>query len=72
MTEKLQVIHIQTDDRRNHYLEMVECPKIKDKVLSRKCKSCKHCRIYMGDFVKCSYLSDTYKLEHPVVISVKI
>ena len=48
----------------------VNCPMIKEQTAARICKHCQHCRIAMGDHVKCSYKDDMFKLKHPYVYSV--
>ena len=45
----------------------VTCPKKGKRQHARNCKLCEHCRIYLGDVVKCSYNADNYKEEHPMV-----
>ena len=45
----------------------VNCPMIKEQTASRICKHCQHCRITMGEYVKCSYKDDMYRLQHPFI-----
>lgn len=59
MTERIEVQHVRKEGLKSvYYADEVKCPKAGAMIIARWCKHCEHCRIYLGDHVKCTYASD--------------
>lgn len=54
-----------TSPQSGYTKDVVQCPIKEGYVKATSCKQCEHCRIYAGDYVKCSYEKDIYKILHP-------
>ena len=50
----------------------VKCQMIGAQTAAHNCKKCEHCRIALGDYIKCNYSADAYKAEHKTVQSFNI
>lgn len=70
MTEKIQIQVEELDF--GQIKESIKCPKHQEIIHANKCKRCKHCRIYLGDYVKCSFNNDAKKEEKEFVQPVYI
>ena len=59
MTERIEVHVVKKQGPSNTYfIKDVCCPKTNGTMPAKKCKSCQHCRIYLGTHVKCTYRDD--------------
>lgn len=50
----------------------VECPATGGTVSTKACKECDHCRLFLGESVKCSYRQDREREKKPFVHPVHI
>ena len=64
MAEKIQIQRLATETAKDKIVELVECPKLLGELRSaNKCKSCQNCRIYLENYVKCTYKDDRRRAE---------
>ena len=50
----------------------VDCPATGEAVSTKACKECDHCRLFLGESVKCSYRQDREREEKPFVHPIYI
>lgn len=71
MVERIQVQHTEKRGKNEKYfVDEVKCSKSGEMQAAQRCKSCKHCRIYLGTYVKCTYADDKKRKEFKTVTIV--
>lgn len=64
MTETIEVRKVAHQGKKYQYhIDEVQCPMTNDSQAARRCKTCQHCRIYLGEKVKCTYADDQRRKE---------
>ena len=65
MTEKIQVQRVRHIGEKGnaYYVEEIQCPMTTESQAAHKCKTCQHCRIFMGTYTKCTYADDMHRKE---------
>ena len=68
MTESIPIEKVKKQGKKDYYyVEEVRCPMTGNMQAAPYCKKCKHCRIYLGDKVKCTYADDQRRKERKSV-----
>ena len=64
MTEIIPIEKVKKQGKKDYYyVEEVRCPITDESQPANRCKPCNHCRIYLGDKVKCTYADDQRRKE---------
>lgn len=50
----------------------VDCPAAGEAVSTKACKECDHCRLFLGESVRCSYKQDREREKKPFVHPIYI
>ena len=72
MVEVLKVTRRKNSKGEDYYKFEVDCPSTGEAVSTKACKECDHCRVFLGESVKCSYRQDREREKKPFVHPVYI
>jgi hypothetical protein len=67
MVEVLKVTQRKNANGLDYTTYDVDCPAIGEAVSTKACKECDHCRVFLGDSVKCSYKKDKERADKPFI-----
>ena len=67
MVEVLQVKARRNAGGKDYTTYDVDCPATGEAVSTKACKECDHCRVFLGESVKCSYRQDRERKKKPFV-----
>ena len=64
MTETIKVRKVAHQGKKDrYYIDEVQCPMTNESQAAHRCKTCQHCRIHLGEKVKCTYADDMRRKE---------
>ena len=72
MVEVLKVTRRKNAKGADCYKFEVDCPAVGGVVSTKACKQCDHCRVFLGESVKCSYRQDREREKKPFVHPVHL
>ncbi|MBR7155009.1 MAG: hypothetical protein IKD12_06900 [Paludibacteraceae bacterium] len=68
MTEIIPIEKVKKQGKKDfYYVDEVRCPLTTESQAASRCKQCQHCRIYLGNKVKCTYADDQIRKERKTV-----